>query len=84
VSIGGSRVGVLIEVGLLMLRRGSSPQHQSSSPVHAPIPPVLDGVVASPVKFSSNVCPTLPHLGDHAFDLKPLFRADGLVVEGWL
>jgi len=76
-------LGALIE-GVVGLGGGSTAEVETSPTVHAPIPPVLDGVVASPVKFSSNVCPTLPHLGDHAFDLKPLFRADGLVVEGWL
>lgn len=50
-------------------------------PVLAAVPPVLHGVVAASVEPSGDLCPSLSHFVDHAFDLLPLFRRDGVVVQ---
>ena len=66
-----------------MLRGGSSSQHDTSTPIHAAVPPILDGIITSPVESSSNFRPTLSHLTHHAFDLKSFFWADRLMVQRW-
>lgn len=49
--------------------------------VHAAIPPVLDGVVASSVQSSSDLGPSLANLGDHSFDQDTLLGRYWLEVQ---
>lgn len=53
----------------------------ASSSVHASIPPVLYGVVASSSQSSRDLGPTLSHLGDHLLDHDTFLGGDGVVVE---
>jgi hypothetical protein len=76
------RVLRLLVRGASTLRRRSPPsKHQTPPAVHAPIPPVLDGVVAPAMQSPGNLGPALPHLSNEALDQESLFRADGLMVE---
>lgn len=75
-------VMVVLVVGLG--QRGFTAQDEATTAIHAAIPPVFDGIVATAMQTARNLGPTLAHLGDHAFDLEAFFGTDGLVVEGWL
>ena len=56
----------------------------SSSSVHTTVPPVLNGIVASPAQPACNFRPTLAHLSDHLLDQDALLRTDGIMVKIWL
>lgn len=49
--------------------------------VHAPIPPVLDGIVTATAQATRNLGPSLAHLGHHLLDEEAFLRGDGLVIE---
>lgn len=53
----------------------------ASSSVHASIPPVLYGVVASSSQSSRDLGPSLSHLGDHLLDHDTFLRGDRVMVE---
>jgi len=73
-------LSTLIE-GVGMLRRRSSSKNESSATIHAAVPPILDGIVASTMKSTSNLGPPLPHFSNHAFNLQTFFRADRFVIQ---
>ena len=54
---------------------------ETLSSVHAAIPPVLDGVVASAMQSASNLGPPLAHLGDHPLNQDTLLGRDGIQVQ---
>jgi hypothetical protein len=54
---------------------------EASPSVHAPIPPILHGIVASSMEPSRNFSPAFPHLRNQALDLKAFFRTDRFMVQ---
>ena len=73
-------------VGVFVVLRdwGFAAEDETTTAVHAAIPPVFNGIIAAPMQSTGNLGPTLAHFGDHAFYLEALFGADGFVVEGRL
>jgi hypothetical protein len=63
------------------LRRALPAKYETASPVHAAIPPVLDGIVASAMEPPRDLSPPLPHLTNQALNLESFFGADGLMVQ---
>jgi len=64
-----------------VLRGGSPSEDEASTTIHAAVPPVLDGIVASTMESTSNFSPPLSHLSNHSLNLQTLFRADGFVIQ---
>lgn len=58
--------------------------NHSPAPVHAAVPPVLDGIVAAAVETPCDLSPTLAHLRHQPLDHCALLWCDGVVVEGGL
>lgn len=88
-SIGGAGGGRLrvrwLDSAIARCARCIAALNESSSlPVHASIPPVLDGVVAAVAQSPGDLRPALSHFVDHPFDHHALLGGDGLVVQGRL
>lgn len=56
----------------------------AASAVLTSVPPVLDSIVGTATKASSNLSPTLAHLGNHLLNHGTLLWGDGFMVEVWL
>lgn len=69
---------------LLGATRCPPPDNQTPPPVHTPIPPVLDGVIAAAMQPPRDLRPPLPDLGYEALDEDALVRADRFVVQAGL
>jgi uncharacterized membrane protein len=64
-----------------MLRGRPSSEDETSTTVHAAVPPILDGIVASTMESTSNLSPSLPHFSYHALNLQTLVGTDRLVIQ---
>lgn len=53
----------------------------SSPAIHATIPPIFHGIVASAAQTSRNLSPSLAHLCDHLFDEYAFVGRDWVMVE---
>ena len=77
----GQGLGTFLELSAHAI--GISPTvDQPPSPVHATIPPVLDGVVASSIQSSRNLGPSLAHLVHQSLDEDAFFWGDGVMAQG--
>lgn len=58
-----------------------SPDHDPPATIHAAVPPIFDGVVASTTKAAGNFRPPFPHLTHQSFDDGTFIRRNGIVVQ---
>ena len=58
--------------------------HDATATIHAAVPPILYGIVASAWKSSCDFGPSLSHLCDQLLNKLAFLRCDRLMAQSWL